>query len=76
MKCYMREVVQRVPINEFNKLGYVLVKEFVKTDDISKFNYRKRIKFKDADADTERELQGLRGDEVYRKELKVVARRW
>ena len=30
MKCYMREVVQRVPINQFNKLGYVLVKEFVK----------------------------------------------
>ena len=75
MKCYMREVVQRVPINQFNKLGYILVKEFVKTDDISKFNYRKRIKFKDADVNTEKELQGLRGDEVYRKELKVVARR-
>ena len=75
MKCYMSEVVQRVPINQFNKLGYILVKEFVKTDDISKFNYRKRIKFKDADVNTEKELQGLRGDEVYRKELKVVARR-
>ena len=75
MKCYMREVVQRVPINQFNKLGYILVKEFVKTDDISKFNYRKRIKFKDADVNTEKELKGLRGEEVYRKELKVVARR-
>ena len=75
MKCYMREVVQRVPINDFNKLGYVLVKEFVKTDEIEKFNYRKRIKFVSADAETEKELQGLRDNEVYRKELKIVSRR-
>ena len=45
MKYYSREVTKREPINRFGKLGFVLYKEMVKTNDIDKFNKNKRIKF-------------------------------
>ena len=44
MKYYSREVTKREPINRFGKLGFVLYKEMVKTNDIDKFNKNKRIK--------------------------------
>ena len=44
MKYYSREVTKREPINRFGKLGFVLYKEMVKTNDIGKFNKNKRIK--------------------------------
>ena len=45
MKYYSRKITKREPINRFGKLGFVLYKEMVKTNDIDKFNKNKRIKF-------------------------------
>lgn len=48
MKYYDRYVTKREAINRFGKLGYVMYREVVLTDDISQFNYKKRIKFEQA----------------------------
>lgn len=46
MAVYYRCVLKREPINRFGRLGYREYLEIVQTDDISKFNYRKKIKFR------------------------------
>lgn len=46
MPIYFRTVLKREPINRFGRLGYREYLEIVQTDDISKFNYRKKIKFR------------------------------
>lgn len=46
MSVYYRTVLKREPINRFGRLGYREYLEIVQTDDISKFNYRKKIKFR------------------------------
>lgn len=46
MDVYYRSILKREPINRFGKLGYREYLEIVQTDDISKFNYRKKIKFR------------------------------
>lgn len=46
MSVYYRSVLKREPINRFGRLGYREYLEVVQTDDISKFNYRKKIKFR------------------------------
>lgn len=46
MSVYYRTVLKREPINRFGRLGYREYLEVVQTDDISKFNYRKKIKFR------------------------------
>lgn len=46
MAVYYRSVLKREPINRFGRLGYREYLEIVQTDDISKFNYRKKIKFR------------------------------
>ena len=53
---YSREVTKRVPINKFGKLGFKNYQEMVMTDDISKFNHRKRIKFTKASEDDVKEF--------------------
>lgn len=45
MKTYSRKILKRAKINRYGKLGYVEVKECVKTDNIDRFNKGKRIKF-------------------------------
>lgn len=45
MNIYAREVIKRVKINGFGKLGFRKVVEFVRTNDIEPFNKGKRIKF-------------------------------
>ena len=45
MKYYRRVITRRVPVNDFGKLGYVPYVEYVKTDDIDRFNYRKVKKY-------------------------------
>jgi|WetSurMetagenome_2_1015567.scaffolds.fasta_scaffold1607041_1 hypothetical protein len=45
LRYYVRSVYKREPINHFGKLGYVLHDEFVKTANIERFNYKKKIKF-------------------------------
>lgn len=42
---YVRQLMKRVPVNRFGKLGYRLYYEVVKTNNIEEYNYRKRIKF-------------------------------
>lgn len=43
---YYRTVLKREPINRFGRLGYREYLEIVRTEDISKFNYRKKIRFR------------------------------
>lgn len=46
MAIYYRSVLKREPINRRGRMGYREYLEIVRTEDISKFNYRKKIKFR------------------------------
>lgn len=46
MAIYYRSVLKREPINRWGRIGYREYLEIVQTEDISKFNYRKKIKFR------------------------------
>ena len=46
MAIYYRSILKREPINRWGRIGYREYLEIVQTDDISKFNYRKKIKFR------------------------------
>lgn len=46
MAIYYRSVLKREPVNRWGRIGYRKYLEIVQTDDISKFNYRKKIKFR------------------------------
>lgn len=46
MDTYYRSILKREPINRFGRIGYREYLEIVQTEDISKFNYRKKIKFR------------------------------
>lgn len=46
MAIYYRTVLKREPINRYGRLGYREYLEIVQTEDISKFNYRKKLKFR------------------------------
>lgn len=45
MAIYYRSVLKREPINRWGRIGYREYLEIVQTEDISKFNYRKKLKF-------------------------------
>ena len=64
MKYYSREVTKREAINRFGKLGFVLYKEMVKTNDIDKFNKNKRIKFTE-DEEARKYLYHKNSDIIY-----------
>lgn len=46
MAIYFRSILKREPINRWGRLAYREYLEIVQTEDISKFNYRKKIKFR------------------------------
>lgn len=46
MGIYYRSVLKREPINRWGRIGYREYLEIVQTENISKFNYRKKIKFR------------------------------
>lgn len=46
MAIYYRSVLKREPINRWGRMGFREYLEIVQTDDISKFNYRKKLKFR------------------------------
>lgn len=46
MAIYYRSILKREPINRWGRIGYREYLEIVQTDDISKFNYHKKIKFR------------------------------
>lgn len=46
MNTYYRSILKREPINRWGRIGYREYLELVQTDDISKFNYRKKLKFR------------------------------
>lgn len=46
MAIYYRSILKREPINRWGRIGYREYLEIVQTEDISKFNYRKKIKFR------------------------------
>jgi len=48
MNYYERTITVREPINKYGKLGYITAQEFVKTNNIEKFNKGKKIKFKES----------------------------
>ena len=70
MKLYSREVTRRIPINSFGRLGFVLVREYVATDDIDRYNKRKHIKFKECVGDPE----GFLPDQITPVEIKKISR--
>lgn len=72
MKLYSREVTRRMPVNKFGRLGYVLVREYVATDAIDRYNKRKHIKFKECDGDPE----GFLPDQITPVEIKKISRSW
>ena len=43
MAIYYRSILKREPINRWGRIGY---REYFRTEDISKFNYRKKLKFR------------------------------
>ncbi len=46
MAIYYRSVLKREPINRWGRIGYREYLEIVQTEDISKFNFRKKLKFR------------------------------
>lgn len=46
MAIYYRSILKREPINRWGRIGYREYLEIVRTEDISKFNYRKKLKFR------------------------------
>lgn len=46
MAIYYRSVLKRVPINRWGRIGFREYLEIVQTEDIFKFNYRKKLKFR------------------------------
>lgn len=46
MDIYYRSTLRREPINRWGRIAYREYLEIVQTEDISKFNYRKKIKFR------------------------------
>ena len=46
MAIYYRSILKREPINRWGRLGYREYLEIVQTEDISKFNFRKKLKFR------------------------------
>lgn len=68
MKYYSREITKREPINRFGKLGFVLYKEMVKTNNIEQFNKGKRIKFEE-DLEAKKYLYHKDKNYVYSEEV-------
>lgn len=46
MAIYYRSILKREPINRWGRIGYREYLEIVQTEDISKFNFRKKLKFR------------------------------
>lgn len=46
MAIYYRSILKREPINRWGRTGYREYLEIVQTENISKFNYRKKIKYR------------------------------
>ena len=46
LMIYYRAILKREPINRFGRIGYREYIEIVQTEDISIFNYRKKLKFR------------------------------
>ena len=46
MAIYYRSILKRETINKWGRIGYREYIEIVRTENISKFNYRKKIKFR------------------------------
>ena len=69
MKYYSRIIYKREPINRYGKLGFVEYVEFVKTNSIDRFNYRKQIKFTETINAKQLLLHGHEVDHVYSMKL-------
>ena len=69
MKYYSRIIYKREPINRYGKLGFVEYVEFVKTNSIDRFNYRKQIKFTETINAKQLLLHGHEADHVYSMKL-------
>lgn len=46
MAIYYRSILKREPINRWGRIGLREYLEIVQTEDISKFNFRKKLKFR------------------------------
>lgn len=72
MKYYKREVTERKAVNHFGRLGYVLIVEYVKTNNIEQFNKGKKIKYYE-DQEAKKYLLHLKADIIYKEDLEVVS---
>lgn len=70
MKLYSRKIMNREKINRFGRMGFVPYLEVVKTDDISKFNYRKQIKFEEY-IDKQHDLNLYDENKIYSYQLSM-----
>lgn len=75
MHVYDRQVVKRVDVNYKHPTGWILVKEMIRTDNIDKYNYRKKVKFEIGDLETSIYLDGLSSDFIFTKKLKDIEKR-
>lgn len=74
-KMYNREVTKREPVNKFGRLGYVLYSETVVTDDIDKFNARKKIRYHEVTAE-EDVINAYIPDQIYSRKIKTLSKTW
>ena len=63
---YTRELTERKAVNRFGKLGYVKIREYVKTDNIDTYNMGKRIKYEECDSAPDWVKES---DRVYKEDL-------
>lgn len=68
MKYYERVVSHREAINHFGKIGYPKYYEYVKTNDISKFNKGKQIYFYESE-NARKFLYHLEKNKIYSEKV-------
>ena len=75
MKYYERTTTRRGSVNRFGRIGFIQVKQYVKTNDIKPFNYAKEIKFSESD-EAKKYLLHREKDIVYEEDIKILSRTW
>ena len=74
-RMYNREVTKREAVNKFGRLGYVLYSETVVTDDIDKYNARKKIKYREVTAEDD-VIAAYIPDQIYTRKIKTLSKTW
>lgn len=67
MNYYYRKITKRVRVNRCGKIGFKPFLQVIKTDNIEKFNYKKKIKFSPMPLTINRE--NIEFDKIYEYEV-------